>query len=39
MDPNTPNSFYVAGLITTVRNTTVSAGQFSAPFQIAVQRK
>ncbi len=36
---NTPNSFYVAGLITTVRNTTVSAGQFSIPFQITVQRK
>ena len=39
MDANTPNSFYVAGLITTVHNTAVSAGQFSVPFQITVQRK
>jgi len=38
MDPNTPNSFYVGGLVTTVHHRTVSAGQFSVPFQIAVQR-
>ena len=39
MDLNTPNSVYVGGLITTVRRTTVSAGQYSVPFQITVQRK
>jgi hypothetical protein len=39
MDPNTPNSFYVGGLATTSGHTAVSAGQFSVPFEIIVQRK
>ena len=39
MDPNVANSFYVAGLIASGHNKSVSAGQFSIPFQIAVQRK
>jgi hypothetical protein len=39
MDPNTTNSFYVGGLTTATHTTTVSAGQFSVPFQITVQRK
>ncbi len=29
---------YVGGLVTTVHNSTVSAGQFSVPFEITVQR-
>lgn len=39
MDSNTANSVYVGGLITTVHNATVSAGQYSVPFQITMQRK